>query len=466
MEIVEKNKVLQVLRMDFLQSFCVEVIELIFSHLTHDGILESTLIAPKANRIISNSVELMRNCRVHIRNSQIKRSRKVKLPTRKYSRLDYYHWYLPQRLKNPPVLLTQLVFDGCSIDVENLQELFFKIRNTLELLVIGSSNLYIYGRIFSMLDYEVDDLLLKMQLLQFPKLKTFMMVNLLNPEYFTLLSMIKTSNLSELGMIQLLGRPPTSLLTKDVSRMFVNLIKSNPEIKVLHVPAMATKIFLEDALAHPKIKFQLEELCLAFDVLTEWNLLSSDNAEMLLNFLGTLENPLKCLRLVGCFLEDEHVRSLLLLSLERLELYFCSFRWPQDIILENTTIQSISFISFGAQTDQKVIRRILKFCKNLAAVVILLPPGHSEGSENLPNFIDIEERLPKYFTIKDLRSPRYAGLALLIAFLREKAIDASERLFYHKKLKELSVEQHPFSIVEFEEPPAPGTETLGPKFYY
>lgn len=123
--------------MDFLAIFPVELIEKIFSHLTSGGILKATLISPKANRIISNSAELMQNCRCAIRSFGTDRI------TRKYCQLDFIQLttvtaVLP--VQDWTGKLIQLTFDGCRINIEDLYAFLSQHLNSLELLIINSCN--------------------------------------------------------------------------------------------------------------------------------------------------------------------------------------------------------------------------------------------------------------------------------------------------------------------------------------
>lgn len=99
--------------MDFLGKFPVEEVESIFSHVTFNEALESTLIAPKANEIISNSAKFLQRC-----GFMVKRFENNKI-TRKYSQLDFVQ--LPSTLpavQNWLGSLTQVTFYECIICIE------------------------------------------------------------------------------------------------------------------------------------------------------------------------------------------------------------------------------------------------------------------------------------------------------------------------------------------------------------
>lgn len=238
----------------------------------------------------------------------------------------------------------------------------------------------------------------------------------------------------------------------------MKLVKRNASLKILHVPPVASTMFIADVIQNPELEFQSEELSLSLNFTPENPM--PDNVEVFYNFLA-MQNSLKCFRLEGCVLRHAHAQRLLRLNLVRLELIRC--RWqldPNVNFRENTTIESLAFIGFPElEGDRFAIRQFMGACKNLSAFVVLLTlpgvgmalPACGDGiNVLLLKSVDIEWRTPKEILWANVRSLRFAGSVLIAEFLNKTYCKYRT---YHDEIKEVSVENHPFSIIEFTNKP-------------
>lgn len=92
--------------------------------------------------------------------------------------------------------------------------------------------------------YEKDDFSVSnLQKNQFAKLKTLIMADLKKKSQLIMLSIIGARNLIELGLLRI--RHFKKLERRSVE-IFIDLIKSNPKLKILYVPLVATDIFLAE----------------------------------------------------------------------------------------------------------------------------------------------------------------------------------------------------------------------------
>lgn len=108
----------------------ISVIEIVFSHLPKTDLLQATLISPKANQIISNSVRLIKNFRVKIIGDQ-------QWPgTRKYSKIDFRGLEGSSMFADLPAILTELTFECCKFEADDFHGLLSKVSDKLELLII------------------------------------------------------------------------------------------------------------------------------------------------------------------------------------------------------------------------------------------------------------------------------------------------------------------------------------------
>lgn len=425
--------------MAFFENCPTEIVEMIFSHLKKAGILKLTLISPKANKIISNSRQLMQNCRFNSESW-----RRTATATRKYSQIDYVELDRPSSSVLTPVLLTQLTFHQCHTEVHVLHVFFSKISSTLEVLIFDDCSLFNdpydnkYGRdcladVDS--DYYDDEEWVHSRIVDLPKLKTLILADLSDKSQIIVLSMIKASTLTELGLITAFKRH-----NETISKLFIDLIKCNPKIKALHVPRAVSEDFLANALEHPEFEYNLKELSLAF--IPERNTFSDT-----MNFLESQRDTLRCCRLEGCAITEEHTERLLSLKLVRLELHLCSMEMSQATVFENTSIESLAFIWVDDSRD-KAICRFIESCKNLSAFVAYikpLPPHLFARMKKSCKILNIHTKFLKSISWTDLRSLRFMGVAFTIEYVN----DHRKYCFYNGKLKEVSADNHPYWTLAF-----------------
>lgn len=166
------------------------------------------------------------------------------LGTRKYTKLDFFGLDLPT-FTHLPVNLTELTFEDCYMEAKSLHALLASVSETLQLLNVNRCMLFaeVCDLLFSVDFYF--SLRTELQPLQFTKLRTLILVDLTHRLELILLSINKATNLIELGLIR------NNFLTKtEVATMFVVLIKSNLTLEILHVPRVATEMFLTYSLSN------------------------------------------------------------------------------------------------------------------------------------------------------------------------------------------------------------------------
>lgn len=220
---------------------------MIFSHLPKPDILKSTLISTTANRIIGNSVQLMKNFSFQIREGNLEPG------TRKYSKFDFYGLDIQAYFADTPAYLTQLVFEECNLKADAIYTLLARVCRKLELLIF--KRCYLHVESSKQVDNDDDDIDPNFQKLHLPRLKTLIIHDLFRNK-FSLLSMIKATNLNELGIIST-WLPFEGEI--DASQIFTDLVQCNPKLKILHIPPFVIKVFFE-ALKNPKFDLHLEEL--------------------------------------------------------------------------------------------------------------------------------------------------------------------------------------------------------------
>lgn len=423
--------------MDFYENCPAEVLELIFLHLTEE-ILELTLISSRANKVISNSVQLMQHCRFEVG------ERQKRLGTRKYSQLDFVNWSRKWLIPDVPTYLTEVTFDDCGINADVFHALLSKISTALVLLIISDSR-------FFHDDGEKEEILkwskqedLRFPPVMFPKLRTLILSHLYRQSHFFLLSVIRASNLTEFGMERML-----SVMENRDSTLVVELIKSNPRIKNLQIPGVATEKFIIEALTHPNVDFNFKELSLSFDRFLG-DITPNIFLGMVMDFLKTQKTSLKSLRLANFVITKKHVRRLLSLNLKRLELFCCNVDCPPAMAFKNHTIESLALVFFRDNRTSNFVKlcRFIEKCKNLAAVTVLIDPTGRALPETLAKKsrrIDLEEWLAIDIPWAELRSLKYAGLRFTIDLI--KWIPGC--LLFHDISEELALE-HPYSIMRFE----------------
>lgn len=284
---------------------------------------------------------------------------------------------------------------------------------------------------------SVDEEIVNLSPVQFSKLRTFIVADVIMRTRWFLLSIIKASNLIELGLIN-------TKVQYGAAKLFVNLVTCNSRLKILHLPPVASSLFLIYASAHPNVQYRLTEL--SFDLHLSRDL--DDFSGDILNFVETQRDTLKCLRLQNCHLRQQHSERLLSLRLELLEIHFGILELPQDSECENNTIESLAFIdnfSFKFET----IDTFVKCCKNLAVFVAFTRPvALLTEARMLWESIDTDEKRPVPLRFADLRSLRFAGAASASAFMAQ---GSAWRRFhtYVDKSKDVSVEKHPYSKINF-----------------
>lgn len=404
---------------------------MIFGQLSACEILESTLVSPKANKIISKSVWLMQSYRFKIKGHP---SRRI---SRKYTKIDFSGVKSNRIFEDISIGLTEVTFHDCTIKIDVFQVLLSNIVDTLKLLIIDNCVLF-YGFVSSYLKPRQ-----RPTPLFFPNLKTLIFVDSTPKTRYTVLSIIRASSLTELGMVDI--RHPW-IYWKTISKMFFSLIRNNPELKRLHVPILATDYFLKDAIENNENNYNLEELSLIFYPFTGFFQFS----ERVLDFLETQRSTLKCLQLGGCNIEENQAVRLLSLKLVRLELHRCTMTFSPNAVIENSSMKSLSLISFCSahEWNPDAIYNFTRCCLNLCALEAFIIPIHNTtfpGSIHTLKFIDTFKMLPDRISWSDIRSLRYAGVAYTIEYVRENR----DFYYFQQKLKEISLEEHPQSIIQW-----------------
>lgn len=417
-----------------------EVLELVFSHLTKE-ILECTLISPRISKIISSSVQLMKDCRFKTQGYHYSLGvRKSSLATRKYSQVDFNDLDMKSIFRDAPSFITQVAFEKCRMNTDAFHALLAEISNTLEVLIVSSCKFY-KNDIEKMLKWNKEEIL-KFSPVEFPKLKTLILAELFGRSRFFALSIIKASNLTELGLINMIDE-----LENCVAKLYVDLIKSNRQIKNLHIPKNATEKFIADTLEHPEVKYELEELSLAYGGYLN-NFMPDDFLDIVMNFLETQRTTLKCLRLANYELVERHVRRLLWLDFVRLELFSCSLEFSLGTAIANKTIESLAVIDPENSASFVELCRFISKCKNLSALTVFTEPpsGDVIPESAKKSIIDVKKLLPKHIPWSDFRRVRYAGTAFTIAVVCCYA----KGLLFNDESKNVTVDQHPYSIMRFE----------------
>lgn len=418
--------------MSFLEIFPPLVLEMVFSHLTITEIVKSTLISPGARNVISNSVRLMQNIRFKIT------GRRMRQPTRKYSKIDFFNLNRRSTFKDLPVCLSQLTFEGCKMEADVFHALLSKITKTLELLIVNSCLFYDNG-CYSKENFDVKTET-KLQPQNFPKLTNLILVDMEGRPQLILLSIIRATNLIELGMVKICCS--SSRLEKNVGKLYVDLINANSKLKILDVPSLAAQMFLAHASEHREVEYCLEELSLGF----EPNLDFFDSTVM--DFLESQKNSLKRLRIEGCVIGGEYSERLLTMHLVRLEIHRCAVYLMPNSATINTSIESLSCTGYDDLSHQAV-RSFVERCKNLLACVALLDTEPAKlFVSNSWRFIDVDEMIPERIPWADLRSLRFAGAAIAISFMKNYRGKKRYHI-YNDELKEVTVENHPYSIIKF-----------------
>lgn len=398
---------------------------MVFCHLTSRDILKSTLISPKANQIISNSVHLLKNFRFKIGGYR------PNLGSRKYSKIDYCD--LKHRFPDPPTLLTQLSLNNCWMDADLLQRVFSEMSNTLELLIISSCHFQ--------LAYDWDKCEnRKLRYVQMMKLKTLILMDLNANSGFITLSIIKTSTLAEFGLIRLheLGS-----VKEWVAKLFVGTVKCNPKIKILHTPPVVTEMFISEALKHPEIEHRFEDLSFAL----EYG--QGSFCDLIMDFLATQKDTLRSCRFEDCDLTENHFIKLLSFNLVQLEFHICWLETMTDTAIKNSTIENLTFIGKDGLTHETV-KSIAKCCTSLSTCVAynMTPPDmlFYLTTSSWQTF-DLKEMRPKSISY-ELRSLRHAGIAYAVNFTIRHHVDRRYHI-YHSRLMNKSIKEHPYSVIEF-----------------
>lgn len=411
--------------MNFIDNFPLLVVEIIFLHLTKDKILESTLISPEANRIISKSRRLMRNYRFKIS------GRRTVPPTRKYSQIDFFDLNRQSTFEDLPVQLTQLTFDNCYIDVDVLHALLSRFSDTLELLIVNDCLLY--GNGFYSGDNFEGKTGTELKPLHFQKLKTLILADMECRPRFILLSIIRAANLVELGMVNIISS--YGRLERCAGKLFVELVNSNPKLKILNVPSLAAQMLIAYAEEHLEVEYCFEELHIG----SKFNYFD----QKVMEFLETQKNTLKYLRIEECAIKHQYSEKLLSMNLVRLEFHCCAITLLPNSNVENRSIESLSVIGCS---DMSLVYSFVNCCKNISTCIALLDPEHAEL---LPwRYFDIDEMVPEDISWADLRSLRYAGVAITISFIKRYP-NKQRYHFYIDESKDLTAQTHPNSVIKF-----------------
>lgn len=424
--------------MGFFDELPLELVEMVFSHLARSGIVEATLISPRANSIISNSEMLMQNVRFRIENKQ------PGVGTRKYRQIDFIFVDDPPIIKDSHVKLTQLTINACSMKAAAVHALLSQVSETLELFVVGCSNFTIdEGNRNSSTLRELSAT--NLEPLQFPKLRTLIFVDLEEEYEFNVFACIRATNLVELGLVRntdmFLPSPEENFDTKVISE----LIKLNSKLKILHIPRHASEKFIFDIVANLEYEIRLEELGLSF--MPELLGFGTDCFQEALHFLETQKSTLKCLKLEGGKVEEETAMRLLSFNLVRLEILNSSMEFSQNDVIENSTIENVAFIGMKVQgnSNPEAIDNFMKCCKNLAAFVAIFIAQPGTRYPTSWRCIDTRKNLPRQIWWADYRSLRFAGVGFCIEYI----LDHQGYNVYRGRLREAPVEQHPYEVIRF-----------------
>lgn len=433
--------------MDFFARCPNEVLEMIFSHLENE-ILELTLVSPRANKIISNSAKLIRSCRFKIddRQQKFKWTARDKdsiaresIATRRYTQIDYFRVHNKSIFRDAPAFLTQVTLDECIIEADVFQAMLSKISKTLELLILKSCMFYEADFNGEVEKWKIP----RSPAVELSKLKTLILADMIGKSRFFVISIIKTTNLTELGL-----NAKKYKLEDCAVASLVDLIVNNPQIRALAIPGRATEFYLHFLLDHPEIKIRnrFQELSLSIDESRP------DIVDLITYFIDVQKDSLRGLRLEYCILEEAHVERLLLLNLARLEFSCCRLELPTENEIENFSIESLAFIglTLPAPSCFGDLCRLIEKCKNLLALTVFIEPQPDEVSLQTLNRwkrIDTRKFLVKGIPRSELRHIRFCGVPNVIKLVKL----FPKYLFFHQSSNELPVERHPFSIMKFEE---------------
>lgn len=223
--------------------------------------------------------------------------------------------------------------------------------------------------------------------------------------------MLKASNLTELGMINI--HQINAEMEISSAELFVDLIKCNPRIKSLHIPAVASELFLADALEHPEVEYHFEEL--HFNLHSPCRPRRVNYFETVMNFLETQRDSLKYAQLENCVIEEESTTRLLSLNLVSLELIRCYIGLSPSAGFRNSSIESLAFICVSS-LDPDFVYYFMKECRNLSAFVAFTkqpPLNNFPETINSWKLIDTKKYTPKYFHLQTFAACATVGWRLL-----------------------------------------------------
>lgn len=173
--------------------------------------------------------------------------RQTKQGTRKYSRIDFRNLVHSPIFVELSLSLTQLTFDYCKINSKVLHGLLQKNADTLELLIIDRSKLTFFK--------DKEGKQVELRQVHLPRLKTLILLNLDSTSGFIAVSIIRTTNLTELGLVRTSSEPCT---LPGAEKLFFDLIKCNSKLKILHITQIVTEVFIVDALNCPEVKHRFK----------------------------------------------------------------------------------------------------------------------------------------------------------------------------------------------------------------
>lgn len=329
------------------------VLEVIFSQVPKEQLLkELTLVSPRFNQVISNSLFLLRHVKFNWD------SRKV-APTRKYTRINFIDSIatpqLQKFIQDRPTSFTSMGFDDCAFTRSKLYEILSSVAANLKEL--SFDRLRLMGR------YD-------MPLIEMPNLEQFKVLDnaqsKTNTDYWSFLfASLVTPNLKSLIYSV---RSPEML--PEEAQTFAQFLVAQSKLESISLSANATK-----ALVNHSASFPFHASRINLDLTSPDGPVNKDFSQAVVKFLETQKESLAHLTLKSCVLDSAATERILGLSaLKDLQLFQGSLLHDRKIEAANQSLTRIKF-SFvevvnepGSGDNKQAVANILECCKALESV--------------------------------------------------------------------------------------------------
>lgn len=338
---------------DSFPNFPDNVLELIFVQVPKEQLLkELTLVSPRFNQVISNSLLLLRHVKFNWD------SRKV-APTRKYTRINFIDSIatpqLQKFIQDRPTSFTSMGFDDCAFTRSKLYEILSSVAANLQEL--SFDRLRLMGR------YD-------MPLIEMPKLEQFKVLDnaqsKTNSDYWSFLfASLVTPNLKSL--IYSVRYPK---MQPEEAQTFEQFLAAQSKLESINLSANATNALVNHSASFP---FHVNRVNL--DLTSSDGPATKEFSQAVVKFLETQKESLSHLILKGCILDSAATERLLNLSaLKDLQLFQGSLLHDRKIEAANQSLTRIkfSFVDVVNEPDsgdnKQAVANILNCCKALVSI--------------------------------------------------------------------------------------------------